>query len=203
MKKSFLISVITIIFINGCSMIKAVNSLSLDRDKNASIIVITKSMSSFFQIKEPSATIYIKNIDTKKEYKMFIANSYLSNVVAINIPAGNYEINRWVYDACKDKVINKYGKYLYCKSFYRFKGKTEKLKKNKFTIKKGETLYLGHVKFEVVSGMLDFINGGDKDIQRVLSELDLKGRKIKNISNTLDISYWKFEPTGYKGLFEL
>jgi hypothetical protein len=173
----------------------------LNKDKDASIIAIGQSMTTLFSIKEPSATIYIKNVDTKKEYKMIINSRYV-DVLAINIPAGSYEIDRWVYDACRVMQKDKSGRETYCSSFYGFKGKTKKLERAKFKIKKGETLYLGDVKFEVVSGMLMFSNGGDRAVQRVHSWLRLKDREVKNISNTLDIEYWKFEPTGYKGLFE-
>ncbi len=201
MRQIFLLMLVGI-WMGGCTLVQGWNRLGLNMDKNASIVIITKEVTEFFQIKEASATLYFKNIQTNKEYTMVIRDGGLSDVLAINLPVGNYRIDRWVYDACRTKVTDKYGNYLHCQDYYRFKGKTAPLIHNQFTIKAGERLYLGHVKFEIVSGMLSWSNRGVGDIQLIATQLGFNPKEIKNIANQLDIEYWKFEPTGYKTMWE-
>ena len=192
-----IIWLILTIYLTGCaSLLSKVDKLYLDTDENASIIIINYSFTGSAEVIEPFVSIYIQNIETKKETKIVFgdhrvdlsATTYKS--VVMNLPAGSYEFVRWEYDACKK--MDKY--QLFCKEWYGFKGKTPKPKHAKFQIKKGETLYLGHFRLNTNDAILNHYKSSNN--------FKFKDREVRNISNSIDIDDWQFEMTGYKGLLD-
>jgi len=193
-----------ILLLNGCSMVSTVKkSLYLDTDKEASIAIIDYSITPSAEVKAPEATIYLRNIDTGEESHFYLKNFLIHSasldrsLLAINLDAGRYEFSRWDYDACKREGTDIKSLFL-CKEKFHFKGKNRKLEEAKFTIKKGETLYLGYISLDSNEASLTLrysLENRDKP-------LIFKGRSVKNISQTIKMVDWKFEMTGYKGVFE-
>jgi len=177
--------------------------LFLDTDENASIVIIDYSIDSYPEVKRPQATIYLKNIDTGEESRFIFSYSMLSldpsgrKILAINLEEGNYLFSHWDYDACKREGTDIKNLFL-CKENFRFKGKNKKLDHANFSIKKGESLYLGYI----------ILNSKDASLTLRYSLEDknkplvFRNRKVKNISKTIQMVDWKFEMTGYKGIFE-
>jgi hypothetical protein len=136
--------------------------------------------------------LFFKNISTGKEESIDIYNSSYS-LPAKKLTPGTYKITRWVFASCFVKTPSNY-----CKKWHDFGGINPPLAKdNIFTIKKGETLYLGHVIIDSKNMTLTLINNGPKDTMEYKNKYSgLNTRNIKNISNSINIKSWKFKVTG-------
>jgi len=171
----------------------------LNTDKDSSIILAGTTIYNPYNV-IGDAKIYLENIETKKQEILTLDTK--QTPIFMNIPAGTYKATKWIYNACQTREVDKYGNPTYCSSYYNFKGKSQPIKENQFEIKKGETLYLGHITLNSESKELTIDNQKNKDMLKLNQIIDLKGRKVKDIPN-LYIKDWKFQITGTKGFFEL
>ncbi len=139
----------------------------------------------------PRAYLYYKNVNTGEEEKFAI---YPRDMQVKKPKPGTYVITKWSYDACK--VM--YAKSRVCKEYYGFTGYSAPLGSgNRFTVKKGETIYLGEAIIDVKKKALTFGDNFGQDVAYIKSQIDLpKNRKTKNISHTIHIRNWQFIITG-------
>jgi len=170
----------------------------LSTDKDSSILLAGTSIYNPPNV-SGDAALYIENIETKKQERLTLYAK--ATPIFMNIPEGRYKVIKWVYNACKERGVDKYGNPTYCTSSYNFKGQSQPIKDNQFEIKKGETLYLGHITLDSKTKTLTIDNQQNKDMQVLNKIIDLKGRKVKTVPS-LHIENWKFHITGTKGLLE-
>ena len=207
MRKKLAISLMFIGLLTGCSPMKtlqslnhSINSLSLDTDTKSSIIIWGKDIVNPYNIRG-DGVVYLINTETNKE-QTFILNTYSPLASATNIAPGKYKFSKWIYDACKIMSVDKYGKTTGCKERYRFKGNSLALSGGDFTVKEGETLYLGSFTLDSARKIISLFNYEAKDLKKLEFFVDLKGREVRNISEQINLKNWKFEITGSKGFLE-
>jgi len=216
MNKFFIMIITTLVLFTstGCvtDMVKSlnhgINGFVLNTDKNSAIVFAgttahdskREGRGSF--IISGRGVIFLLDVNTKKELSLPINFQADETPVFSNLNTGTYRFLRWEYDSCKRMNKDKYNK-IHCSEWHLLKGTSNPIKDNIFEVKKGETLYLGHFVLDSKNQTLTLINKEQSDTQKLKNIVDIKDRKIKNISNKFNIKDWKFNATSKAGLFEL
>ncbi len=211
LKKAKIITMILLLIsMMGCTILHKISGTSIHTEKNDSIVILGYRITWNPKVKIPEARIYLVNTKTKEEKKIWLTNAGIlvnkfgDNSIAMNLKAGEYEFKRWEYSFCRKIEKNAQGKELYCRDHVNLKGTNPKLPHGTFKIKEGEILYLGHILFDVMEATLSLSDMAKSDMKEFYKSysVDLRGRRIQNITNRIEMYGWKFEMTGYKGLFE-
>jgi len=205
----------TIVLIStGCvtDMVKGLNKslkgLSLNTDKKSAIIFAGTTVNSVKRKGRGSylisgeGRIFLLNVNTKKEITLPLKYQADGLPIYTNLDSGTYRFSKWAYNACKEVARDKYGN-TYCSSWHYTKGMSDSLKGNTFEVKEGETLYLGHFILESKNTTISLLNKEELDTQKFKDTVEIKNRKIQNISNKFNIKDWKFNITGKAGVFGL
>jgi len=177
----FILSII-IISLNGCV------EFNPPLKKGDSAIILSDN------VKNPdgvsgNAFLYFKNLQTGEEEYVYIS-SEKEHTYYLKLTEGTYKFTHWKYNACRYTMPD--GRT--CKEMHNFVGHSEPLKKNGiFTIKKGETLYLGHFELDASTQTFTVNDHYLKNINEVKKRYPkIKKRSIENYSEKLNIKDWKF-----------
>jgi len=210
MKKNISIIMMTMMLFvfTGCvsSIVKTLNGFNINTDSKSAIIFAGTTVNNPIikrrgsHILRGEGKIFLVNIDTKKETLLKISYRAKELPIFTNLDAGRYRFSRWAYDSCKEMTRDTKGD-TYCSKWHYFKGVSDPLENNEFEIKRGETLYLGHLILNSGKPSITLQNKEEIDRINFTNVVDIKDRKIKNISNKFNIKDWKFTVTGKPTLF--
>ena len=205
MNKIIKIAVISLVLvgISGCmesfknGINGAFNKFSnavLNIDKDSTVILAGAEIINTPEVLGKGELI-LENIQTGETKSINIDHYSKSNIQKIT--PGTYKIAKWNFDSCA--VVSEGD---YCKSWHDFGGVNTAIPEHTFTIKKGEVVYLGKIIIDSNNQTLSIQDNSSSDIAGFRKNVDaLKTRDIKNISNQLSITNWKFKITG-AGLFK-
>ena len=200
-----LVVILTILLFSGCTLLTP----SIKTGEDDSVLILGYNIMEYPSVKNPMATIYLVNVKSKEEIKIELFewglfNKYKNQSLAINLKPGEYELRNWEYSFCRSMKKDEKGYPLYCQDNVSLKGVNSEFKNNRFVIKKGDILYLGHIYFDVANAILYFSNKRQVDIQNFHHKysVDLEGRAFRNLSSQLGMDEWRFEMTGYRSMFE-
>ena len=198
---------VALFLLSGCSAQKVVDNISggirrIDRTVNAMLVNTDANASLVIYgmrvVHTPSVrakvTIYLVNEAQHKAYTITL-NSLKGKgaVTAENMPPGPYRIAAWLYDACETEDSGG----ISCKEdMERIKGRSEPLQNAGFTLRPGDTLYLGEIVFDYAKNTISFEDRMQENIAEAKARYDLSKRcsPIVDIAPELDIHGWKFYP---------
>ena len=192
----------------GCvsGIVKTLNGFSINTDNDSAIIFASTTVNNPIikrrgvHLLRGEGKVFLVNIDTKKETVLPISMTAEALPIFTNLDEGKYRFSKWTYDSCQEMTRGSNGK-AYCSKWHNFKGISAPLQGNEFEIKKGETFYLGHLTLNSGKPSITLQNKEEADIKRFKEVVDIKNRKIKNISDNLNIKDWEFTITGKPSFF--